>query len=48
MPNVRYDDVVHSTDGESLPLCGDSMMPACAPEFTADAVTCIWCESLVS
>jgi hypothetical protein len=45
--NVRYDDVVHAAEGMT-PVCGNAMMPACAPEPTSDPVTCWECESIVS
>lgn len=51
MSNIRYDDVVHAVNVESaiypgVPLCGDAMMPACAPERTDDAVNCWECKSI--
>ena len=48
--NIRYDDTVHATDGTdqlSLPLCGDGMIPAWAPEWTDDPINCIWCKSIL-
>jgi len=54
MLNIRYDDTVHArdamvpeTDTPDAPLCGDSMIPACAPELTTDPVDCIWCKSIL-
>lgn len=46
--NVRYDDTIHATKrGSREPLCDEATIPACTPEMTVDAVTCIWCESLL-
>lgn len=46
--NLRYDATVHAQDEDGWPICGDSMIPACAPEVTLDAVTCIWCDSIIN
>lgn len=53
--NVRFDDVVHAASDQLdaggmplVPLCGNAMMPACAPELTCDPVDCWECESLIS
>jgi hypothetical protein len=52
--NIRYDDVVHArdamvpeTDTPDMPLCGDSMIPVCAPEFTSDPVDCWGCKAIL-
>lgn len=46
--NIRYDETVHAMANDQTPLCGEATIPACAPEVTSDAVTCMWCESLVA
>jgi hypothetical protein len=45
--NLRYDEVVHAME-DRLPLCGEAMIPACAPEVTSEPATCMWCLSLIS
>lgn len=45
--NIRYDDTVHVYWGDGEPLCGDSMIPACAPERTSDPVNCWECKAIL-